>query len=249
MKLKEMLAERRKEILNYLYQKCQGTVQHGIFKGMRILKKNQWGDGDTGGKLLGLYEDELVPVLEKAIETKHDLIINYGCAEGFYGIGMAMKMPESHVIMFDIEQKSLDIAKENADLNNVKNVEFSNNCNNLEYFESLLSAAKNPFLIMDCEGYESYMLNLEKVPSLAKVTAIVEMHDCLYKGLTDNLIYQFNNSHNLEGITQGTKNYHIDPITELSDTDKFIINNENRPCTMHWIYMVPIKDETQNVAE
>jgi len=239
MKLNEMLDERRKGLLQYVYQKCDGTVQHGLFKGMKILNKNKWGDGDTGGKLLGVYEDELFPILEQVIETKPDLIINYGCAEGFYGVGLAMKLPKSHVVMFDIESDSLRIAGENAAINFATNIEFTNNCNNLEYFESLLANANEPFVVMDCEGYEGYMLDPYAVPSLAKTRLLVEMHDCIRPGLTDDLIDKFNETHDLEGITQGNKNLHIEPITELSDVDKFIITNENRPCTMHWIYMTP----------
>lgn len=249
--LNQLMDARRKELLRYVYQKCNGTVQHGLFEGMKILHQNNWGDGDTGGKLLGLYEDELFPALEEVIAAKPDLVINYGCAEGFYGIGLAMKLPDSKVMLFDIDQKSLDIAKLNAEANNVSNVEFDSRCNDLDYFESVLASAERPFVLMDCEGYEGLMLDLEKVPSLAKTTVLVEMHDCLYKGLTDNIVYRFNESHSMEGITQGTKNYHIEPITELSDTDKLILNNENRPCTMHWIYMIPNteKEQTEDATE
>lgn len=246
-----MMDERRKVLLNYVYQKCQGTVQHGIFKGMKLLKKSKWGDGDLGGKLMGIYENELFPIIEQAIADEHDLIINYGCAEGVYGIGMAMKLPNSKIVMFDIDQDLLDIAKENAKLNNVNNVEFSSNCNNTEYFESLLSQAKNPFVIMDCEGYEDFMLNLESVPTLSRTSLIVEMHDFMKPGLTNNLVYKFNETHSLEGFTQGSKDYHIEPILELSDTDKLILLNENRPCTMNWVYMIPkTKDrEPEDVTE
>jgi len=239
MTLNELMDQRRKVLLDYVYQRCQGTVQHGIFEGMKLLKKSKWGDGDLGGKLLGIYEDELFPVIQQAIDNEPDLIINYGCAEGFYGIGLAMKLPNSKVIMFDIDQDLLNIAQENAKLNNVTNVEFSSNCNNTDYFESLLSPAKNPFVIMDCEGYEDLMLNLELVPTLARTSVLVEMHDFMQQGLTDNLVYKFNDSHDLEGLTQGTKNYHIEPILELGDTDKMILLNENRPCTMNWVYMIP----------
>ena len=239
MTLNELMDQRRKVLLDYVYQKCQSTVQHGIFKGMKLLKKSKWGDGDLGGKLLGIYEDELFPTIQQAIDNEPDLIINYGCAEGFYGIGLAMKLPNSKVIMFDIDQDLLNIAQENSKLNNATNVEFSSNCNNTDYFESLLSQAKNPFVIMDCEGYEDLMLNLELVPTLARTSVLVEMHDFMQQGLTENLVYKFNDSHDLEGLTQGTKNYHIEPILELGDTDKMILLNENRPCTMNWVYMIP----------
>lgn len=249
MKLNEMIDQRRAVILDYLYNKTQGIVQNGLFKGMKILKKSKWGDGDLGGKLIGIYEDELFPVIEKEMANNHDLIINYGCAEGLYGIGLARLLPDTRIIMMDIDMTSLEIAKENSKENNVTNVEFSSQCNDRDYLESLLAEAENPFVIMDCETWEDYMLDPEAVPSLSKTTVIVEMHDCLRPGLTDSLIYKFNDSHDLEGITQGTKNLHIEPILELSDTDKWIIANENRPNTMHWVYMVPKKSENDSADD
>lgn len=244
MKLNEMLDQRRAVLLDYVYKKTEGVVQHGIFKGMKILKKHIWGDGDLGGKLLGIYEDELYPIIEKEVSNNHDVVVNYGCAEGYYGIGIAIKLPNTRVVMFDLNKDTLDIAKENAQLNGVTNVEFSSQCNDLEYLESILRDYKNPLIIMDCEGYEDLMLDPVSVPSLSRSTVIVEMHDCLYPNLTDRLVHKFNDIHDLEGITQGTKNLHIEPILEFSDTDKFIIANENRPRTMHWVYMVPKAEES-----
>ena len=247
MKLNEVLDARRGEILSYLYNVTNGVVQHGLFQGMKVLKKSKWGDGDLGAKLLGIYEDELFLILEKVLKDNHDVIVNYGCAEGFYGVGLAKLLPASKVIMMDIEPELLKIAEENSKLNQVVNIEISSDCNNKVYFESLIADASNPFILMDCEGYEDFMLDPIEIPSLLKSTILVEMHDCFHPGLTENIIYKFNDTHDLQGISQGSKNLHIEPILELSDTDKWIIANENRPKTMHWIHMIPkkIKEDKQ----
>lgn len=241
MKLNEMLDIRRGEILDNLYNITNGIVQHGLFKGIKILKKSKWGDGDLGAKLLGIYEDELFPILEKVLKDNHDVIVNYGCAEGFYGIGLAKLLPSCKVIMMDIEPDLIKIAEENSILNKLENVKTSLECNNKLYFENLIVDSSNPFILMDCEGYEDFMLDPLEIPSLLKSTILVEMHDCFYPGLTENIIYKFNDTHDLQGIYQGSKNLHVEPILELSDTDKWVIANENRPKTMHWIYMTPKK--------
>jgi hypothetical protein len=240
--LNQLMDERRKIVLDHIYAECNGTVKYGPFTGMKILKTFAWGDGDTGGKLTGLYENELFDVIEQAIESKPDLVINYGCAEGFYGIGLAIRLPESKVVLFDIDQNALDVAKQNADSNQVTNIEYSRQCNH-QYLEMLLSKASNPFIVMDCEGAEDIILDLWKIPSLSKTKLIVEMHDCLLAGITDRLIDKFNETHDLEGITQGNKNMHIEPLMSISDLDKLILINENRPCTMHWVHMVPKTDK------
>jgi hypothetical protein len=240
--LNKLMDERRKIVLERVYNDCNGTVKYGPFTGMKILKKFCWGDGDTGGKLTGLYENELFEAVEEAIASKPDLVINYGCAEGFYGVGMALRLPETKVVLFDIDQRALNVARENAEANGVTNVEFSLQCNH-QYLESLLAIATNPFIVMDCEGAEDLVLDPWKVPSLAKTSLIIEMHDCLLPGITDRLIDKFNESHDLEGITQGSKDMHIEPLLQVSDLDKLILINENRPCTMHWVYMTPKEQE------
>lgn len=230
--------ERRKILLPTIFQRCNSKVIDGPFKNMTILPQYCWGDGDTAGKLLGLYEDELYPTIEQEIENDHDLIINYGCAEGFYGVGMAIRCPTSRIVLFDIAQKALDVSKQNAIANSVSNINYTLECNHLRLNKELASA-KNPLIIMDCEGAEDLVLDLEKVPELARTTVLVETHDCILPGITDRLILKFNDSHDLFGIIQGSKNLYRDPIHDFSDTDKWILNNENRPSTMSWIHMTP----------
>jgi len=236
--LNKLIEERRKRILNFVYEQCQGTVKYGPFTGMKILPQYCWGDGDTGGKLLGIYETEIYNEIEEVIKTEPDLIINYGCAEGYYGIGMAIRLPNSRVVLFDINQKAIDISKQNTDANGVTNVEYSTECNHT-YLEQLLSTAENPFIIMDCEGAEDLVLDPVKIPSLSKARVIVELHDCILPGITERMIEKFSESHEVDGISQGTRDLHIDPLIYISDLDKLIIYNENRPCTMTWGILTP----------
>lgn len=234
--LNKLIEQRRSVILNWLYQQTNGTVLYGPFQGMKIAPNFCWGDGDTGGKLLGIYENELFGALEEVVASKPDVIVNYGCAEGYYGVGLAMMLPETKVVFVDIEEKALTVSKENAQLNSIENAEYIKG-GDQTLLESLLSSAKNPFLLMDCEGAEDYLLDLDTVPSLARTTILVEVHEFMSQGMTDRLVYKFNETHDLEGIVQGSKNYHVEPLTLLGDLDKAIINNENRPNTMNWIFM------------
>jgi len=234
--LNKLIEQRRSVILNWLYQQTKGSVLYGPFKGMKISPNVCWGDGDTGGKLLGIYENELFDSIQEVIETNPDVVVNYGCAEGYYGVGLGMLLPQSKIVFVDIEDKAIQVSRQNAELNQIKNAEYYNK-GDQQMLETILSSAENPFLLMDCEGAEDYLLDIEAVPSLKKTTILVEVHEFMSQGMTDRLIYKFNETHDLEGIVQGTKNYHVEPITLLGDLDKAIINNENRPSTMNWIYM------------
>jgi hypothetical protein len=236
-----MFMARRKMLLPTIYERTNSIVQHGPFKDMKILPNFCWGDGDVAGKLLGLYEDELYTIIEKEIAKDHDLVINYGCAEGFYGVGLAKRLPESRVVLFDIAPEALAAAKENAEANGVTNIEFTTECTHA-YVESLLATAKNPLVVMDCEGAEVDVLDLSRIPSLKNATVLVETHDCLRPGITEKISQGFDNTHKIELILQGTKNLYIDPIHDFTDVDKMILNCENRPSTMGWLYMNPWGD-------
>ena len=86
---KPQQARRRAEITNVLFNTQKGNVLSGPFAGMAMLPESSWGDGDLAPKLLGCYEAELHPAIAKAISRKPKNIVNIGCAEGYYAVGMA----------------------------------------------------------------------------------------------------------------------------------------------------------------
>ena len=95
---------RRAEITNVLVNTQKGNVLSGPFAGMAMLPEASWGDGDLAPKLLGCYEAELHPAIAKAISRKPKNIVNVGCAEGYYAVGMARALPQSKVFAFDTNE-------------------------------------------------------------------------------------------------------------------------------------------------
>src|SRR5215831_3414954 len=69
------------------------TITAGPFKGARL--PVSW--RDRGSKLLGFYEQELHPFIEAVIEWKPDVVVNVGCAEGYYAIGRRSESPARRV--------------------------------------------------------------------------------------------------------------------------------------------------------
>lgn len=230
---------RRAELTNLVYQRTSGYVYQGPFKDMKILNKFSWGDGDVASKLLGLYECELFEGIEHTINQDHDMILNIGCAEGYYGIGLA-KRTGATTVLFDINQKAIDIARENARVNNVNRIMFSTACA-IEQYRAFLINPQNPFIFMDCEGAEEDILDFEKLPELEKTTVMVESHDCNRPGLTAKLIERFAATHQIKVIKQGNKNPYLGIIDDLDDYDKMLLCVEARPSTMYWLYMTPKK--------
>ena len=232
-----MSYDRRIELIHILLSRTNGEVYQGPFKGMKILPKWSWGDGDVGGKILGVYESELFPAIETAIANNPDLVLNIGCAEGFYGIGLAMRTGRK-TILFDLMESAISIARENANANGVNNILFSNECT-AEVYQHYLSQASNPLVVMDCEGAEDQLLDLSVIPALAKTSIIVESHDCNIPGLTNKLIGRFKDTHNIQVIEQGAKNPYTEITRDFSDWDKMLLCCEFRPSTMFWLYLTP----------
>jgi hypothetical protein len=236
---KHWCEQRRKELTELVCERTEHEVVHGIFEGMYILPKWHWGDGDHVNKLLGLYENELYSAAQKEIDKNPKQVINLGCAEGYWGVGLCMKTVVP-TVMIDIVQAALDIAQENARLNGVENLCTFTTDGSVVNLRRLLQDEPNTFMFIDCEGYEAEFLKLEAVPELKTVSMIVEIHDDEYRpGLTQTLVDRFSASHDVEIISQGAKNPYIYPIHDLGDHDKMLLCIEGRPRTMSWLYAVP----------
>lgn len=229
--------ERRKELLPIILERTNNKVIRGPFEGMEILPKYTWGDGDIIGKLLAIYEDELFPIIEYENATRYpSCIINVGCAEGYYGIGMAMKQPESNVVCIDISNEALGIARENASVNNVDNIIFMNT-STIEVFNYYIKNNPSTFIIMDVEGKELDLLD-PTLLCMDNVSILVETHSIEIK---DTLIDRFKDTHAINIIPQGPKNPHIDILADMNDYDKWIACCEGRfGGTMHWLYIRPL---------
>ena len=77
-------------------RRTAGLVHAGPFAGMRYV------DRSVGScfipKLLGTYERELAPKIERICRRQPGLVVDVGAAEGYYAVGLAMRIPEARII-------------------------------------------------------------------------------------------------------------------------------------------------------
>jgi len=240
--LQQAADSRRRELLPYIYTHTQGQVQTGPFQGMTIVPNTMWGDGDTASKLLGLYEDELHEFVNDAIASTPDVVINVGCAEGYYSVGMATRLPGSQVFAIDMDERSMHVVNENVAANGVTNLSAINAVVDTAWLQNHCKDLVNPLLIFDCEGAELELLDPNQVPALNHASILVECHDCIVSGITDTLTKRFQDTHAVKYTAQTVKDsYQFDFLQPLSDCDKWALVHEGRPSTMTWLYMVPKK--------
>ena len=69
------------------------TVKNGPMAGLKYPSFSSFGSS-IFPKLVGTYENELAPIINKLNATQYKLIIDIGCAEGYYAIGLpGMELP------------------------------------------------------------------------------------------------------------------------------------------------------------
>jgi 2-polyprenyl-3-methyl-5-hydroxy-6-metoxy-1,4-benzoquinol methylase len=227
---------RRAEITNVLFNTQKGNVLSGPFAGMAMLPESSWGDGDLAPKLLGCYEAELHPAIAKAISRKPKNIVNIGCAEGYYAVGMARSLPQSKVFAFDTNEAAQAICGRAAAANQVgARAQVGGTCT-FDTLRDVISKDERTLLFVDCEGGELALLDPEQVPGIQGCDVIVECHDFLDPSITSVLYERFAASHDLEIIPEGPRNPNeFSSLQCWQSTDRWLAVNENRPATMNWL--------------
>jgi hypothetical protein len=227
---------RRTAIINTLLQAHGGNVISGPFAGMKLLPEASWGDGDLSPKLLGCYEAELHLSVAKAVSRLPDVIVNVGCAEGYYAVGMARLLPRASVLAFDASEQSQDICRRAAAANNVSDrVRVAGTCDAAQ-LRQVLTQARRYLLFVDCEGAELDLLDPVRVPEILKCDMIVECHDFVKQGITQTLIDHFTPSHDVENLIEGARDPNqFASLRGWQSIDRWLAVNEGRPVTMNWL--------------
>lgn len=200
-------------------------VASGPFAGMKYI-------GAAAGsrlvpKLLGSYESELHDWVEQAIAKNFRQVIVVGCAEGYYAVGLARRMPKANVIAFDLDSRAQDLCKQMAKLNDVGDrvdVRGGATPENLGQID-----LTDTFIVCDCEGYENELLDPQKIPHLANVTMLVELHDCFFPGTTDRLKERFSQTHSIAMRDMQPRDAGQYPVLkQLKPADRAVAVDEDR---------------------
>src|SRR5262245_41340678 len=72
------------------------SVQRGPFAGM-VYPDHAAVGSTLYPKLLGSYERELHQTVDDIVRLGYDTVVDIGAAEGYYAVGLAMKMPGTQV--------------------------------------------------------------------------------------------------------------------------------------------------------
>lgn len=205
----------------------------GLFKGMVIPEVAPWDDGNASTKLLGAYEFELQKAVVRAIERKPEVVVNVGCAEGYYAIGLARLVPSLKVYAADIDQLSLDICEDYAKRNGVS-VETVNGFKSAADMNSV--GASEGLFVVDCEGAEIALLDKSACPGLVSCDIIVECHDFMNPTISSTLAKRFSDTHDVEVFWPQLPRLGEYPFLATSPTVMSLLTvTEKRPMPTLWL--------------
>lgn len=223
-------------IQNTLLQQQGKTVMQGPFKDLDFLPQSA--EGCHISKLLGCYEQPLQPFIEEAINFGYNKILNIGCAEGYYAVGMARRMPSTKMFAYDLNPKAQEICKSLAEQNGVTQQVLVNALFTCEDFENHVD--EKVLVLCDIEGAERDLLDPEKAISLKGMDIIVESHECLIPGITQLLINRFKDTHTIT-LVQDNGQRHLDKLPQwflnLAHLDQLLAIWEWRSGPTPWLVM------------
>lgn len=222
------------EFNNLVFETTNGVVQNGLFKNLKYAEKRD----RIHNKILGLYENQLQIFIKDAILKNPDIVINIGCGDGYYGLGLAKILNNCKSILVDTSEDELIRAKNNARINNLNNVSFLNDITDEELIR-LVNAHSRPFVFIDIEGAEHKFLDHIKYECLSKCIIMIETHDFIYRNITSLLINRFSASHKVYIINDTEKHIMDDFLNNIELDDKLAFQSEGRPQGMKWIYLSP----------
>lgn len=217
-------------------------VKHGPFKGMKYAENSSINSAFMP-KLMGSYERELHPVMEKVCNASYETVVNVGCGEGYYAVGLAMRQPIARVYAYDIDPEAIRLCTAMALLNNVGTQVFTYN----HKYDFTPLPLNSGLIICDCEGGEQDIFTQDSAPFFKHWDLIIEAHDFVTKKSTSKDLQElFKSTHNVQVIQSISDNEKPEKYSypELENCDREWVRGvlaENRPVIMEWVVAFSIK--------
>jgi hypothetical protein len=227
------------ELTRTVFESTAASVARGPFKGMTICEQSSWYGGSILQKLLGVYEQDLHQAIEKIIAFRPARIVNIGCAEGYYAVGLALRCSGVPILAIDSDRRAVDVCEAAAKANRVE-AELLIECAS-ELSASMRSIRRNEraAVIVDCEGCERDFLSLD-VSNMESSVLLIEAHEFIQPGIESALNAKFSDTHSIEIILQGSRNPNeIAELQNVSEDLRWLAMSEGRPSAMRWMVAWP----------
>lgn len=217
------------------------TVRHGPFAGVQYPSPQAVGSA-LFPKLLGSYEAELHPIISGTVsKTNYSEVIDVGCAEGYYAVGMLVRLPNTVVHAFDTEPRALEMCRAMAEFNGVSaRLRLGARCTAETLAE--FSFTGKALIMSDCEGYEKQLFTEKCRSALRDHDLLVEVHDGHAPYVSDyvkDLFRATHQIHSIEPISDHKKAiiYHYPELSSFSFDERKILLAEHRTNCTGWLFL------------
>lgn len=197
--------------------------------------------------LLGLYEQEVLTVLERSSRGRR-VLIDVGAADGYYAIGALKSELFDRAICFEIDPYGRHVIELQAEANGVggrililgeAGCGFLTQARTAQAFDN-----SEAVMLMDIEGGEFELLTEHMIEEMRGLILIVEIHDFDSRSSDDvaDLITRLQPHFSVDVITQSERNPNtFDELSEWSDDDRWLLCSESRRKRMTWIVCEPMR--------
>ena len=238
-----VLAARKKIISDRLAarHKHDPSVLAGPFQGLAYPQLDSAGS-TLLPKLLGTYESELHPVIRSLTGLKFSVIVDIGCAEGYYAVGLSRLFPTAKVFAYDISPKARDLCAAMAQVNGAGNIAVRGFCDRNELLA--LPTADPHLVLSDCEGYEKELFDRAVIEHLRSSYFIIELHDFKDRAISRMIPPLFSATHKVEIISsvpdrEKAARYRSAFLYNCDSFEREVAFAENRPEIMQWLVARP----------
>jgi hypothetical protein len=238
---KETLAERSLRVSLEAFDLCNGVVQYGPFAGMHLNRETWWGAEDLGSQCFGLYEKELLDLIDSG--EQWDTFIDIGAADGYYAVGMLLAGKASKVICFETSEHGQRAIDENWKLNGaIGDLEIHGTADELSLRSECSNLSEKTLVMVDIEGFEFDLLTAPVLDALCRCEIILEVHNWVddfelkYRSLLERLDTYFD-IRIIERVDRTTAN--LLELRDFTDDNRMLVVSERRPCLMRFLHMTP----------
>ena len=200
---KKRLADQRRRAAEHVRLVTGNMVAAGPFRGLHLGSESSWGNTCPVALLLGCYELELQSQIEQVISANPKRVVDVGCAEGYYAVGFARRLPGAEVHSFDIDPAARALCASVADLNTVGDrIVIRVECTHAE-LQSLAGA--DSFFFAGLRRCRAGAAGSIAVPGLAVTPVLVELHDFVDPTITSTLLARFGPTHDVQIVTSAPR--------------------------------------------
>ena len=215
-------------------------VVNGVFAGMRQPTTESLGS-PLLPRLVGAYEAELHWIFSDENSSSYNTLVDVGCAEGYYAVGLALRWPHVQVVAYDVDPRARALCQNMAELNGVGGrVTVRSFCTAGDLIS--LRPDGRALIIMDCEGYEKSLITPAVAMARHGDDFLIEIHDCVDPSISSGILAVLNQTHEVKTITSVPDRQrpfvwgHLPGVSGRPYSFQYTALAEVRPGIMQWFW-------------